>query len=90
MEKIVDVNVCENMLDQALIENENMAEKIELQEELIAKQEAEIEIQKKQLSELKGDLSWANEEIDRLEHDIEILKAQMDVVRMIFGGRGNE
>lgn len=87
MEKIVDVNVCENMLDQALIENANMAEKIKLQEERIAKQDAESEIQKRTLSELKDDLDWANEEISRLEHDIEIRKAQMEVVRMIFGGR---
>lgn len=75
-----------NLYEKAFIENEQMADKIEMQEALIAKQEEEHEIQKRKLVELKDDLAWANEEISRLEHDIEILKAKMDVVRMIFGG----
>lgn len=80
----------EIFLAQVLTENEQMAEKIEMQEALIAKQEAEIRNQQKTIEELEKKLKELQAISDWIKNEADILEAQMDVVRMIFGGRCNE
>lgn len=90
MKKIVDVNDCDNMLGRALIENANMAEKIEMQENCIDEQRKQIENQQKAIEELEKKLKELKElqaAYDWLKNEADILEAQMEVVRMIFGGK---
>ena len=37
----------------------------------------------------KAEIAWLRNECDRHHRNVQILEAQMEVVRMIFGGRGN-
>lgn len=75
-----------NLCEKAFIENEQMAEKIVMQEELIDKQKVEIKNQQDIIQGLERRVESLHEDYERLSFDNTILKAQMDVVRMIFGG----
>lgn len=89
MEKIVDANVCENLLDQASIENANMAEKIEMLENCIDEQRKQIENQQGIIRGLEKRKEELCDYYEKLTYENGILKAQMEVVRMIFGGRND-
>lgn len=88
--KVLEAMPREDLFEQAMIENNQMAEKIEMQEALIAKQEVEIKNQQKTIEELEKKLEELQATSDWLKNEADILEAQMEVVRMIFGGRGNE
>jgi len=82
----IDIDYKE-LCEKAIIKNEQMAEKIEMQEELIAQPEVQIKNQEDIIRVLEAKLKSVRDCFEAQTHEIEILKAQMDVVRMIFGGR---
>lgn len=89
--KVCEVEIAIGKMDNiALIESDLMAEKIEMKEALIAELRAQIEAQHDIIHDLEMKAKRLEDKVDEFGRERDVLKAQMDVVRMIFGGRGNE
>ena len=78
------------LYEKAIIENEQMASKIEMQEALIAQQETQIRNQENIIRALEKKLDDIQATFDWTKNEADMLEAQMEVVRLIFGGRGND
>lgn len=84
--KVLEAMPREDLFEQAMIENNQMAEKIEMQENCIAALRAQIETQHDIIHGLELKAERLEDKVDEFGRERGVLKAQMEVVRLIFGG----